>query len=362
MDLKMDNIILGSSPAARRVRHIVEQVADTDVAVLISGPTGAGKEFVARGLHHLSQRTGKLINVNCAAIPQELLESELFGYEKGAFTGAHRARVGRIEEAEHGTLFLDEIGDMPLSLQTKLLRVLENNRVTPLGGGEERRVDFRLVCATHQNMEQKVADGTFRADLYYRINVFPVSVPGLQERLDDLPAIVNHLLTIRKDRNKAKEPPQFIPSAMAALTSYHWPGNIRELRNVLERASVLFPGKPVGAREVRDMLLPQTAPVTQQNKEEIDFLEDALDSLADIQAETTNKQTNGHESLFSKPGGLNLRQHLANIEAELIEAALIAADGNHTQAAELLHIGRTTLIEKVRKYDINTNSPKAISA
>ena len=232
----VDEIIIGNSLAIEEVKKLVQAVAATPTTVLVQGETGTGKEVISRAVHELSGRKGKLISVNCAAIPSELLESELFGHEKGSFTGAEKTRAGRFEQANGGTLFLDEIGDMPISLQSKLLRALEQRVVQRVGGNEEIEIDFRLVCATHQNIQSKIDEGSFRSDLFFRINVFPIQVPSLAERTVDIPNLVKAIIGQLQTSNL----PKFDDTALSELSKYPWPGNVRELRNVIERASVLF--------------------------------------------------------------------------------------------------------------------------
>ncbi len=253
-------MIPGESVSICRVKQLIAAVAVSDAPVLVRGSTGTGKELAAEALHRASGRGGALIAVNCAAIPADLLESELFGHEKGAFTGADRQRIGRIEMAHGGTLFLDEIGDMPLALQAKLLRVLESRRISRVGGTSEIEVDFRLVTATHRNLDAQVAAGGFRCDLYYRINVFPLELPDLRERASDIPLILARMLEDQLARDPALDLPHFDTSALRALAGHSWPGNVRELRNVLARAIVLFPGRIVTARHVRENLLQLAMP------------------------------------------------------------------------------------------------------
>ncbi len=231
--------IIGSSAALESVLDQVEQVAPTDSTVLIEGETGTGKELIAHAVHNVSQRCGRsFIKLNCAAIPLDLLESELFGHEKGAFTGAIAQKIGRFEMADKGTLFLDEVGDIPAALQPKLLRVLQEQEFERLGSGRTHRVDVRLVAATNRDLAKMVARGQFRSDLYYRLNVFPVSLPALRERREDIPALVKHFMeTFSRRMGKQVE---FVTSeTMAAFQSYSWPGNIRELQNLVERAVIL---------------------------------------------------------------------------------------------------------------------------
>jgi formate hydrogenlyase transcriptional activator len=234
--------IIGNSPALESVLEQVEQVAPTDSTVLIQGETGTGKELIARAIHNLSSRCGRpFIKLNCAAIPFDLLESELFGHEKGAFTGAIAQKIGRFELADKGTLFLDEVGDIPLALQPKLLRVLQEQEFERLGSGRTHQVDVRLVAATHRNLVDMVKRNEFRSDLYYRLNVFPIPLPPLRARREDIPALVEHFVEIYARRmNKPIE--QITPETMSTLSSYQWPGNIRELQNFIERSVILTSG------------------------------------------------------------------------------------------------------------------------
>jgi formate hydrogenlyase transcriptional activator len=234
--------IIGSSRALELVLEQVEQVAPTDSTVLVQGETGTGKELVARALHNLSPRCGRpFIKLNCAAIPFDLLESELFGHEKGAFTGAIAQKIGRFELADKGTLFLDEVGDIPLALQPKLLRVLQEQEFERLGSGRTHQVDVRLVAATHRNLVEMVKRNEFRSDLYYRLNVFPIPLPPLRSRREDIPALVEHFVEIYA-RRMGKQIDQIPPGTMSELTSYAWPGNIRELQNFIERSVILSSG------------------------------------------------------------------------------------------------------------------------
>ena len=234
--------IIGNSPALESVLEQVERVAPTDSTVLVQGETGTGKELIARAIHNLSSRCGRpFIKLNCAAIPFDLLESELFGHEKGAFTGAIAQKIGRFELADKGTLFLDEAGDIPLALQPKLLRVLQEQEFERLGSGRTHQVDVRLVAATHRNLTEMVKRSEFRGDLYYRLNVFPVSLPPLRARREDIPALVEHFVDIYA-RRMNKQIDHISSETMAALTSYPWPGNIRELQNFIERSLILTSG------------------------------------------------------------------------------------------------------------------------
>lgn len=349
----INKLIIGQSAAAKELKRLIQLVAPATATVLVQGETGTGKELVARAVHFESKRKGNLIAVNCAAIPSELLESELFGHEKGSFTGAVNSRAGRIEQASEGTLFLDEIGDMPIALQSKLLRVLESKSVQRVGGNQEKSVDFRLVCATHQNLQAKIDSGHFRSDLFYRINVFPIEVPNLSVRIVDIPLITEALLN-QMDFSGSGLKPNFDKSGMEALSKYDWPGNIRELKNVIERASVLFSGKTVNSDNVKQNLIKLKAPI----EEEQDALWEASGSLTstDTIVEGDDLQrlptAENYRLWFEFHNSIDMRRHLRDIEIVLIEAALEKATGMVSQAADLLRIRRTTLIEKIKKFVI----------
>jgi len=350
----VDDIIIGRSAPARDLKRLIKVVATSNTNVLVLGETGTGKELVARALHAESGRKGKLISVNCAAIPADLLESELFGHEKGAFTGADKARAGRFEMAKGGTLFLDEIGDMPLVLQSKLLRALEDKSIQRVGGGEDVKVDFRLICATHQKIEQKVEDGSFRSDLYFRINVFPVQVPTLAERSVDIPLIAEAIFG-QLVKNQKITKPKLDESAWGELSRYPWPGNIRELRNVLERAAVLFVSDIITGTHVRENLLRLKVP---DRREEQEALWAASEDLMGIDGSVSTgyEQPLPHPShygdWFSYFDTIDLRRHLRDVEVVLIEAALEKSEGMVSQAAKILKLQRTTLIEKMKKLMI----------
>lgn len=353
--LQTDELIVGSSAASKDLKKLIDVVAPSSTTVLILGETGVGKELVAQAIHNNSNRTGDLISVNCAAIPTELLESELFGHEKGAFTGADKNRKGRFEMADGGTLFLDEIGDMPLPLQSKLLRALEDRTIQRVGGGKDIKVDFRLICATHQNIQAKVDDGSFRADLYYRINVFPIQVPTLAERAVDIPQIVERILSQMGDQDNI-DPPAISDSGYTELSRYTWPGNVRELRNVVERAVVLFAGKSISGTQVRENLLRIKVP---DRDEEMSAIWDAADDLSGISlggigdAEDAPLPHPSHyRDWFSYFETIDLRRHLRDIEVVLIEASLEKSEGMVSQAAAALKLRRTTLIEKMKKLMI----------
>jgi sigma-54 dependent transcriptional regulator, flagellar regulatory protein len=339
---RIDRMIPGTSPLMREMKRLVAAMAPAQAPVLITGPSGAGKELVAQALHDLSGRKGAFIAVNCAAIPAELLEGELFGTERGAYTGADRARAGLIEQAQGGTLFLDEIGDMPAALQAKLLRVLESRSLRRLGGTTTIQLDFRLVAATHCELAQMVAEGRFRQDLYFRLSVFPVAVPSLRERIGDLPVIIARLL----DEQAASDPvtalPEFDASALRALAMHDWPGNVRELRNVILRACLLFPGATIGARAIRDNLLSFAVPA----------MPEAATAWPEAPLPATESADPFEAALAQFRGDIDLRAYLRDIEVAFITAALQRTDHCVSRAADRLRLRRTTLIEKLKKYGI----------
>lgn len=320
---------VGHSRDADRINHMIEQVANTQASVLILGDSGTGKEVVARKIHMLSDRRDKpFVPINCGAIPPELLESELFGHEKGAFTGAISARKGRFELADGGVIFLDEIGDMPLSMQVKLLRVLQERCFERVGSNHTIHVDVRILAATHRNLEEHIKAGTFREDLFYRLNVFPIDVSSLQERADDVPLLINELITRIEAEGRGSV--RFTQGAIAMLMHYPWPGNVRELSNLVERMAILFPH---GVVDVSD--LPEKYVL---DKEDIIRLE---------------SEDGGDLSFNSLPEeGLDLKQHIVAIETSLIEQALSRTNNVVARAATLLSMRRTTLVEKMRKYAI----------
>ena len=355
---KIDEIIIGISSPSKELKRLIQMVSKSKTNVLVLGETGTGKELVAKAIHIESNRKGPLISVNCAAIPSELLESELFGHEKGSFTGADKPRAGRFEQAAEGTLFLDEIGDMPLSLQSKLLRALEDKSIQRVGGNKTINVDFRLVCATHQDLSKKVENGDFRADLFYRINVFPIDVPKLSDRSVDIPFILNKILDdIKIDGDVNNQLPIFDETAIGALQKYNWPGNVRELKNLIERACVLFGNKEINSENVKHNLLKIKIPI--QN-EESEALWDAAADLVGISQ--NNDSSNGdliplpnadnYKDWFLYHDNIDLRRHLQDIEIVLIEAALDKSAGQVSLASEKLKLRRTTLIEKMKKLAI----------
>lgn len=353
-----ENIIIGTSSPIVRMRQLISMVAPTSGTVLILGPTGAGKELVANAIHSESKRKGKLVALNCAAIPSELLESELFGYEKGAFTGADRLRIGRFEQAQGGTIFLDEIGDLPLPLQSKLLRVLETRIIQRVGGREDIKLDFRLVCATHQKISAKVESGDFREDLFYRLNVFPILVPKLAERREDITAIINSMLTDRTAESTNIRKTEFDESAMDALKAHDWPGNVRELRNVLDRALIVFSNSIVTGKNVRENLLHLSVPDL-NSIEDQNTLWEAVGDLGETDglASFGNIPTpEDFQNWFDENDCIDLRGFIRDLEVVLIKGALRKHGSSVSHAADALKIRRTTLIEKMKKLSIDKSA------
>jgi sigma-54 specific flagellar transcriptional regulator A len=318
--------LVGNSRAISRVRKLVEQVADSEANVLILGESGTGKEVVARRLHyHSARRNRPFVPINCGAIPADLLESELFGHEKGAFTGAISARQGRFEMAEGGTLFLDEIGDMSLPMQVKLLRVLQERTFERVGSNKSIIANVRIIAATHRNLEEGIKDGRFREDLYYRLNVFPIEMPPLRERTEDVPLLVQEL--IARVEHECRGSVRLTPAATMCLTQYPWPGNVRELANLVERLVILYPNGTVDVDDLPDKFRPAgMIPYKVAPQSEVGVSEplSPLMTLAQLPSE-----------------GIDLKEHLNNLEYTLIRQALDEANGVVAQAAKRLKLGRT---------------------
>ncbi|WP_409523819.1 sigma-54 dependent transcriptional regulator [Nitrincola sp. MINF-07-Sa-05] len=359
-DSQCDGLV-GSSASMQQVRRLIAQVADRDIGVLITGESGTGKEVVARALHdHSGRHNGPFVPVNCGAIPSELLESELFGHEKGAFTGAISSRAGRFELADGGTLFLDEIGDMPLPMQVKLLRVLQERQFERVGGSKTLEVDVRIIAATHKDLEQMIAEGQFREDLYYRLNIFPIEMPPLRERLGDLQQLIGEFCKRLQAQGNGRL--HLHSSAMESLYRYAWPGNVRELANLLERLTIMYPDGVIGVSEL---------PLKFRQIEEPDPAR--YQYAAQIAADNTPARVNGQAvetgqivgqtvgqcvrsnsgPVTLPPQGLDLKEHLETLERSLIEQALDATEQVVARAAKHLRIRRTTLVEKMRKYGIS---------
>ena len=314
--------IIGKSEKILEIFEIIEKVARTDSTILITGETGTGKELIARAIHKCSPRKDRpFVPINCAAIPEQLLESEFFGYEKGAFTGAMRSRMGRIEFSNQGTLFLDEISSMSLELQAKLLRVIQEQEFERIGGLKTIKVDFRLISATNQDLKEKIKEGTFREDLFYRLNVIPINVPPLRERKSDIPILVNHFLKELREHNKTSVR-GFSDKTMERLMQYHWPGNVRELKNLVERLSVL---KQQGIIELDNIPSSMGISVIPQMK-----------PLVDINIKK----------------GISFHTQVAEFERRLLLEALEQTSWVKEKAAKLLKLKRTTLIEKMKRREI----------
>jgi len=346
----------GDSAAVTALRTMIEQVAAFDTTVLVLGESGTGKEVVSRSIHQRSpRRDGPFVAINCGAIPAELLESELFGHEKGSFTGALTARKGRFEMAEGGTLLLDEIGDMSLPMQVKLLRVLQERSFERVGGNQTIRCNVRVIAATHRDLEARIAEGRFREDLFYRLNVFPIEVPALRERREDLPALVQTIAAqlARTGRGEVR----FAPEALQALAAYDWPGNVRELTNLVERLAVLHPSGVVRVQDLParyrvDVAGVPAAPVPPPPVADAALQDERLDLRSfSFHAPAAGS---GEEAVASTlpDDGLDLRNHMASIELKLIHEALERTQGVVAHAAQLLGLRRTTLVEKLRKYGI----------
>ena len=316
------NNIIGTGRAMKRIFELVETIAGLTSTVLIQGETGTGKELIAKAIHFNSPRKDqKMVSINCGAIPENLLESELFGHVKGAFTGAVQTRIGRFEQANGGTIFLDEIGNMPVALQVKLLRVLQEREFERVGGNSTVKVDVRIVAATSSNLEQMVKDGTFREDLYYRLNVIPIDLPPLSERREDIPLLVQRFIEHFCETHKL-DLKTISPQVLKALMAYDWPGNVRQLENIVERMVALTGNRPA--------LLPADLPAEIQNRDSLNFV-----PLIEI-----------------PEGGINFQDVVTDMERELILQSLRKTNGNKKLAAKLLNLKRTTLIEKIKRIGL----------
>ncbi len=333
----LETLIIGQSPAVQQLREMIRRVARSNASVLLCGPSGSGKELVARAIHDEGVRSGKAFSaINCGAIPGDLIESELFGHEKGSFTGAHARRIGHFEASDGGTLFLDEIGDMRFDMQVKLLRVLEERTIVRVGSSEVRPVDIRLISATHQDLGAAIAGGRFREDLFFRLGVVVLQVPSLAARVEDIPALIRHF----QRQMPADAKCRFDEGAIALLMQHRWPGNVRELRNFVERASVLYGGETLGADDVAMLFDPTAALALRPAAPAADFSHDEQQAAASF-------------AKMPAPGRpIDLKREIETIELEQIHNALDLADGIISEAARLLTLKRTTLIEKMRKYGV----------
>ena len=356
---KLNKMIDGESPETKSMKNLIAMVSQTDSTALILGETGTGKDIVAQAIHKCSNKKGPFITVNCAAIPSELLESELFGHEKGSFTGADKLRKGRFEQSSGGSLFLDEIGDMPLPLQAKLLRAIESKTIQRVGGAQDLKIDLRLICATHRDLEKKVENGEFRADLFFRINVLPINVPSLAERRTDIPSLQNTLLNNLKIDESIK--PNFTPDAITALCKHNWPGNIRELKNVIERACIIFPGKEITSTNIYENLLRLKVPTVAEEQDALWEMTSDLSGITNTEESDLSKSPEdylphpkNYKNWFSFYDEIDLRRHLQDVEIVLIEEALEKTNNKVALAADKLKLRRTTLIEKMKKYSLSS--------
>ncbi len=357
----LDDSFVGNSIVIQQVKKLIVQVAKTNANVLVLGESGTGKEVVANCLHQLSKRYAMpYVPVNCGAIPKDLLESELFGHEKGAFTGALTLRKGRFEMAQGGTLFLDEIGDMPLSMQVKILRVLQERIFERVGGNKSLQADVRVIAATHRELEEEVKAGRFREDLFYRLNVFPIEIPPLRDRVEDIPLLFSMLNKQMEANSECSV--QLSPEAMASIMQHQWPGNVRELSNLVERLGIMFPDEPVLWDD-----LPEKYQYDISHIDELPLIneclnETPLEEIEGIEAsnipEAPSSDNNSQPEVVATPTveqlpdeGFDLKNHLANLEYSLIQKALKESDGVVAHAAKRLNMRRTTLVEKLKKYD-----------
>jgi sigma-54 specific flagellar transcriptional regulator A len=370
--------LIGEHPRLLDVFLVIERIANTDCTVLVLGESGTGKELVARAIHNSSQRKSKaFVPVNCGAIPETLIESELFGHAKGAFSGATSAREGRFAVADGGTLFLDEIGEMSLSVQVKFLRVLQEQEYVPVGETRPRKCDVRIIAATNKNLEEMTREGTFREDLFYRLNLIPMHLPALRERIEDVPRLIQHFLGVLSSR--ASQPaPTLSPAALEAMTRYEWPGNVRELQNTVERMTLLHQG--AGILDVGDLppkmqtltgrgtalsVVPrvpsQSGAAEAAPVKSLSVAPPAGGPLGAVistelpPAANTSPPPSGPPRMLAPedfelpPGGIDLRKAVQAFEMSLIDQALARTGGNKNQASMLLGMNRTTLVEKLRK-------------
>ncbi len=381
--------IVGRSRSMSTVLETVTKIARSESSVLINGDSGTGKELIARAIHRLSGRSHKpFIAINCSAIPENLLESELFGHEKGAFTGAVQRHHGVFARAEGGTLFLDEIGDMAPSLQSKLLRVLQEKTFTPVGGKELCRADVRVIAATHVDLEGAILNGTFRSDLYYRINVLPVTLPALKERREDIPLLLNHFIEVSNRMHPQQPQCWLTQEAASILSAQPWPGNIRQLQNVVERLVVMRGGGAIGVEHLPSEFLSATGLVSQHPNHPFTAKAESITNQnlprnnagQRVEARSEPLTTRGPfpkgtglSELNPRPGvtamqlpadfgvlpaeGINLIEFIENLENSLITQALQRTDNNRNQAARLLGMNRTTLVERIKKRKLSPMNP-----
>ena len=365
----MSKEIVGNSRRTKQLKQLIASIAPTDGSVLISGESGSGKELYARAIHDNSERArGPFVPINCGAIPADLLESQLFGHKKGAFTGAISDFKGKFQDAEGGTLFLDEIGDMPFDMQVKLLRVLQEKKVSPIGSHHLIDVDVRIVAATHRDVEKDIADNRFRQDLYFRLNVLPLVIPPLRDRPEEIKELVDHFSKLHKQRDK--ELVRISPSFMSLLESYDWPGNVRELSNTVHRFSILYAGKEIDVGSVDQSMLPAgilelldrnnvranrgklpSGSYNIETSDKIDLQDQVYpESGVDAEFESIVMLAQGFEGALEEQP--SLKTMLGDIEQDLISKALGETGGNVSRCAKLLKMQRTTLIERIKKYGL----------
>ncbi len=344
--------ILGTSKVVNDLISLIKIMAASDATVLISGESGTGKELIAKNLHLQSKRSKhKFVPVNCAAIPRDLIESELFGHRKGSFTGALSDRIGRFELANGGTLFLDEIGDLPSEVQVKLLRVIQERVVDPIGSLKPTPIDVRIISATHRNLEKEIKTGSFREDLYYRLNVLPICSPPLRDRSEDIELLIDHFIAYG---TKSHEKVKFDACLIQAFKNYEWPGNIRELSNIVARLATLFPGRLLKLNDIPSIMLPSKMP-----REEGLAFENSTDEHNPVEEIISlaqgNSETHHTENIADIEDKTPLKSKLAEFEKVLITKALKQSNGNVSKTAKLLCVQRTTLIEKINKYSIDSS-------
>lgn len=371
-DRQVRCMIVGHSAATLAMKKMLALAADKEASVLLEGPTGAGKDVAARAVHDLSSRAhGPFVAVNCGALPEHLVVSELFGFEKGAFTGAVVARAGKFEQADGGTIFLDEIGEMPLSAQSTLLRILETREVERIGGRHPIKINVRLICATNRDLEARVEAGQFRADLFYRINVFPVQVPALNARPDDVKPLIEHFL----QRHAMGSPPRFSAQDFELLSRYGWPGNIRELRNLVERACVIYAGEAVDLATLHPALFRHSAEAVDEVETEVDAVWTAagcpvidsawaaqdnaqrpsprpaprLATAAGAQAAEWMEPGRLAGTLLTQLEGIDMPVYIKALERALIDRAIDRCNGSVSAAARVLRTNRTTIIAKIKR-------------
>jgi len=355
---KTNKGLAGSSKNIKQVRELIDQVAGSDATVLVLGESGTGKEVVAQALHKASDRKNKpFVPVNCGAIPGELLESELFGHEKGAFTGALTARQGRFEMAEGGTLFLDEIGDMPMPMQVKLLRVLQERTFERVGSNKTISCNVRIVAATHRNLEGEIIEKRFREDLFYRLNVFPIELPSLRERVEDIPLLVNDLVSRMEKAKRGSV--GFTNNALSLMMQHPWPGNVRELSNFIERLAITNPNGLIDGSDLPEKFQGYEIPegfildnISKQEAVKIEETEEKVEEVVESISEPTSSDEVVHVSQLPEQG-MDLKGYLTDMEVNLIQQALSECNGVVAHAAKLLNMRRTTLVEKLRKYELS---------